>query len=102
MNHKDANIEIDEIINFVGEENPEATMFRDPDFYGAIVGYYYNEMDLPVLVYSYDKMVECLAAEFEDSEDPYLDAMEFIDYNTLRTLPYMSANGRPIIIYEKM
>ncbi len=94
--------DIDEIISYVSEENPEALMFRDPDFYDAIVGYCFNEMDLPVLVYSYYKMVECLAAEYEDSEDPYLDAMEFIDYNTLRTLPYMSANGRPIIIYEKM
>lgn len=93
------NEEIDEIINFVGEENPEAIMFRDPDFYSAIVGYYYNELDLPVLVYKYDKMVECLAVEYEDSEDSYLDAMEFINYNTLRTLPYMDAKGRPIIIY---
>jgi hypothetical protein len=93
------NEEIDEIINFVAEENPEATMFRDPDFYGAIVGYYYNEMDLPVLVYKYYKMVECFAAEYDDTDDPYIAATEFIDYNTLRTLPYMDAKGRPIIIY---
>lgn len=91
--------EVDEIIQHVSEENPEATMFRDPDFDNAIVGYYYNEMDLPVLVYKYDKMVECLAAEYNDSEDPYIDAIEWIDYNTLRTLPYMDAKGRPIIIY---
>lgn len=90
---------VDEIIQYVSEENPNALMFRDPDFYNAIIGYYYNEMDLPVLVYKYDKMVECLAVEYEDSEDPYLDAMEFIDYNTIRTLPYMNAKGRPIIIY---
>lgn len=94
-----ANKDVDEIIGFVGEENPDATMFRDPDFYEAIIGYYYNEMDLPVLVYKYDKMVECLAKEYDDSEDPYLDAMEWIDYNTMRTLPYMNAKGRPIIIY---
>lgn len=91
--------EIDEIIQYVSEENPDALMFRDPDFYEAIVGYYYNEMDLPVLAYKYDKMVECLAAEYENSEDPELDAMEWIDYNTMRTLPYMNAKGRPIIIY---
>lgn len=91
--------EIDAIIDYVGEENPRAIMFRDPDFYSAIVGYYYNEKDLPVLVYKYDKMVESLAAEYEDSEDPYTDAIEWIDYNTMRTLPYMDADGRPIIIY---
>ncbi len=93
------NEEIDEIINFVGEENPEATMFRDPDFYNAIVGYYYNEMDLPVFVYKYDKMIECLAEEYEYSDDPYADAVEWIEYNTMRTLPYIDAKGRPIIIY---
>lgn len=93
------NEEIDEIIDYVGEENPEAIMFRDPDFYNAIIGYYFNDEGLPVLAYKYDKMVECLAAEYEASEDPFLDAMEFIDYNTIRTLPYMDAKGRPIIIY---
>jgi hypothetical protein len=91
--------EVEEIIQYVSEENPDALMFRDPDFYKAIVGYYYNEMDLPVLVYKYDKMVECLAAEYDDSEDPYIDAMEWVNYNTLRTLPYMDSKGRPIIIY---
>ena len=94
--------EIEEIIQRISEENPDALMFREPDFYNAIIGYYYNEKDLPVLVYSYDKMVECLAKEYTDSENPYVDAIEFIDYNTIRTLPYMSSNGRPIIIYEKM
>lgn len=93
------NEKIDEIINFVGEENPEATMFRDPDFYNAIVGYYYNAFDLPVFVYKYDKMVECLMNEYDDSEDAYMDAIEWIEYNTLRTLPYIDAKGRPIIIY---
>lgn len=91
--------EVEEIIQYVSEENPDALMFRDPDFYKAIVGYYYNEMDLPVLVYKYDKMVECLASEYDDSEDPYIDAVEWIGYNTIRTLPYMDAKGRPIIIY---
>ena len=94
-----SNTDIDEVINYVKEENPEALMFRSPDFYNAIIGYYYNDADLPVIVYKYDKMVECLAEEFEDSDDPYMDAIEFIDYNTLRTLPYMNAKGRPIIIY---
>ena len=92
--------EVEEIIQYVSEENPDALMFRDPDFYKAIVGYYYNEMDLPVLVYKYNKMVECLADEYRDEfDDPCLSAMEWIDYNTLRTLPYMNAKGRPIIIY---
>ena len=92
-------IKIEEIIQYVTEENPDALIFREPDFYRAIVGYYYNEIGLPVLVYKYDKMVESLMEEYWDSEDPYLDAVEWIEYNTMRTLPYMDAKGRPIIIY---
>lgn len=31
----------------------------------------------------------------------YEEAMEFIDYNTIRTLPYTSSVGvRPIIVYN--
>lgn len=90
----------DEIIEYVSDENPEATMFRNPDFYDAIVGYIFNEDDLPVLVYDYNKMVESLAAEYSESEDPIIDAIEFINYNTLRTLPYMPNNGRPVIMYN--
>ena len=90
---------VDDIINYVRAENPNALMFRDPDFYTAIIGYYFNEMDLPVFAYKYDDMIECLATEYVDSDDPYIDAVEWIDYNTLRTLPYMDAKGRPIIIY---
>lgn len=93
-------MDIDEIINYVSAENLSATMFRDPDFYEAIVGYVFNENDLPVLVYDYNKMIVSLAAEYDDAEDPITDAIEFIEYNTLRTLPYMPNDGRPIIMYN--
>lgn len=93
-------MDTDEIIEYVSEENPEATMFRDPDFYDAIIGYALNEDDLPVLVYNYSIMVESLMSEYYDAEDPITDAIEWIDYNTLRTLPYMPEAGRPIIIYN--
>ncbi len=93
-------MDIDEIIEYVSEENPAATMFRNPDFYEAIIGYILNEEGLPVLVYDYSKMIESLAAEYEDSEDPTTDAIEWIEYNTLRTLPYISQEGRPVIVYN--
>lgn len=90
----------DEIIEYVSEENPEAIMFRNPDFYEAIIGYILNEDDLPVLVYDYNKMIESLSAEYKDAEDPIMDAIEWIDYNTLRTLPYINSNGKPVIMYN--
>lgn len=63
------------------------------------------------LVYSYEKLQSALAEDYEnewnskehspDEEVPdfYLDACEWLDYNTIRGLPYMGEN-RPIIIYE--
>ena len=37
----------------------------------------------------------------EEDKMDYEEAMEFIDYNTVRALPYASAWGnRPIIIYN--
>ncbi len=46
-------------------------------------------------IYDYDKMVEWLVLNegFEPSE-----AMEWIDYNTIRALPYMGSDA-PIIMY---
>lgn len=93
-------MDVDEIIEYVSSENPNAIMFRDPDFYGAIVGYIFNEDDLPVLVYDYNEMIVSLAAEYEDAEDPIVDAIEWIEFNTLRTLPYIAQKGRPVIMYN--
>lgn len=57
------------------------------------------------VVYSYNKMVESLADSYmRDSYDKNRDyateAMEWIDYNVTRSIPYLSENYRPIIIYD--
>lgn len=37
----------------------------------------------------------------EEDKMEYEDAMEFVDYNTIRALPYASSHGnRPIIVYN--
>ena len=46
-------------------------------------------------VYDYDKMIEWLIKEEGWTAE---DAMEWIDYNTIRALPYMGS-GAPIIMY---
>lgn len=46
-------------------------------------------------IYDYDKMVEWLIVEESFTVE---DAMEWIDYNTIRALPYMG-EGAPIIMY---
>ena len=92
-------MELEDIIAYVTDNNPNAMMFRNPDFLDAVIGYTINANGTPVLVYDYNKMIECLAKEYNESEDPATDAIEWVEYNTLRTLPYMQEDGRPVIIY---
>lgn len=49
------------------------------------------------LVYSYEKLVESLSKVYGSEED----AIEWLEYNTFRSLPYMASHGNvPLIIYE--
>ena len=65
--------------------------FENPDFVDAIVGI----TEEGNLIYDYDKMIQSLVNEGEMNEE---EAIEWIEYNTIRTIPYMG-NGRPIIVY---
>lgn len=50
------------------------------------------------LVYSYEKMVEEL---MKDEGWSYEEAVEWLDYNTLRAIPYMSSAGlTPIVLVD--
>lgn len=65
-----------------------------------LVNYSYDDALIGVsqdgrAIYDYDKMVEWLVKEEEWSVE---EAMEWIDYNTIRALPYMG-EGAPIIMY---
>ena len=48
------------------------------------------------VVYSYEKMVQEYA---KDNECSYEDAIEWIDYNTMRAIPYFGEH-RPIVYHE--
>ena len=65
-----------------------AVVFESPDYDGAIVGTTHDDR----VVYSFDKMVQCLMDEGME----YEDAVEFIEYNTLRAIPYWP-NG-PVVL----
>lgn len=58
------------------------------------------------VVYSYERLVKSIAQSLsEEGQNPYdkeLEAIEWIDYNTIRSLPYIESQGlkAPIIIYE--
>lgn len=76
------------------------------DFNCGIIGI---TEDRKHIVYSYDKLTEGMAEkEFKNKkpddersfEDCLIEVCEWVDYNTIRQLPYMDEDSRPIIIYE--
>ena len=72
-----------------GHEN--AIVLENPDFCQAFIGTTPDGQ----AVYDFDKMVESLCQEdgMEDEE-----AIEFIEYNTIRALPYMGPMA-PVIMH---
>lgn len=65
-------------------------IFKDYGYDEALVGVSQDGR----AIYDYDLMVDCLAKEMGLE-----DALEWIDYNTLRALPYIG-DGAPIIMYK--
>ena len=70
----------------------DTILFDNPSFDNSIVGYTEDGR----VVYNYDSMVEELA---EEDGISLIDAQEFIDYNTIRALPYAGEKA-PIIVYR--
>ena len=84
--------ELKEILNDLGYK--DTVVFEKPSYLKAIIGL----SDDGALCYSYEKMIECL---MEEDKMEYEDAMEFVDYNTIRALPYASSMGvKPIVVYN--
>ena len=67
-------------------------IFENPDYDSAIIGITENNQ----VVYDYEKMIEHLMQEDDMS---YEEAIDFISYNTIRSLSYVGM-GAPIIIYS--
>jgi hypothetical protein len=83
-------MKIEEFLEYVAETYPNAIILDGLN--DGIVGI---DIDGHV-VYSYDKCVDCMIKQGMTDED----AMEWVDYNTIRAIPYMGEN-RPIMMYER-
>lgn len=78
-----------EILCDMGYEN--AVVFENPDYDSAIIGVSTDDR----VVYRYSLMVEYLVDKEGMTEE---EAIDFIDYNTIRSLPYV--DGSPIVMYD--
>ena len=73
----------------MGYEN--AVIFENPDYDSAIIGISTDER----VIYRYSLMIEYLVEREGMSVD---DAIDFVDYNTIRSLPYVEKS--PIVMYD--
>ena len=69
----------------------DTILLENPDYDSAIVGY---DVITGKVIYSYDLMIEHLMTVDGMSEE---EAIEFIEYNTVRAIPYMGEKS-PIIL----
>ena len=74
------------------ENGLDGTSFFKGDYISAILGYTEDGR----LVYSYNKMVDWLVDSVSMSD---AEASEYIDFNVIRTVPYMGEKS-PIILYD--
>ena len=81
---------VEELEEYLGAQGHEKTVyFEHPSFVKAITGITDSEQ----LIYDYDLMI---AAAMEEEGWNVEDAVEWIEYNTLRSIPYMG-NYHPIV-----
>ena len=72
-------------------EYEDVIIFSNPDYASAFIGVSEDNS----AVYDYDKMVKYLMDK-DDMTD--IEAIEFVEYNTIRSLPYFE--NAPIIIHN--
>ena len=73
------------------ELNEDTIVFDNPSFDNSIIGITINGN----AVYDYDKMVQELINDEEWSES---DAIDWIEYNTIRAIPY-AGEMAPVIMF---
>lgn len=83
----------EELCKYSEDQEIELKVFSNPSFNNSIIGISYDGR----VIYDFDLMIEDL---MEEESIDFEDALEFIEYNTLRALPYMGDNA-PIILDVK-
>ena len=77
------------ILSDLGYES--SIVFENPSYDAAIIGISTDGQ----VIYDYYKMIGCL---MDEDGMTYDEAVDFIDYNTIRAPPY-AGDGAPIVMY---
>lgn len=89
MNKLETVNDVKELIMDYGYD--KVLIFENPDYANAFIGLTNDNR----VVYDFDKMIEHLMIKYEMTD---IEAVEFIEYNTIRSLPY-HGDKAPIILY---
>jgi hypothetical protein len=88
-----------EEVKKIAETSPDSVLIGNEDerdrYYPAIVAF---DEKSGRFIYDYNRLVEAFAEGFKDSEDPYGEALEWVDYNVIRSLPYCGV--APFVLYR--
>ena len=83
---------VEELCEYLEAQGHEETVFfENPSFVKAITGITDSEQ----LIYDYDLMIEAVMEEEGWTAE---ESIEWIDYNTLRSIPYMGQH-HPIVSF---
>ncbi|MGN1327980.1 MAG: hypothetical protein ACI4VQ_07955 [Clostridia bacterium] len=83
----------DEVCAYAEENNIPIKLFDNPRYPNSIIGLTVDDR----AIYDMEQMIVDL---MEEDKMSYIDALEFIEYNTIRALSYMGEDA-PIILYTK-
>ena len=75
----------------LAEMSPDSIVFDNPSFDNSIIGISIDGN----IIYDLEKMVEEMSLEDGITEE---EALEFIEYNTFRALPYCNEGIKPVIM----
>ena len=88
-----------------------AVVLDPPEWDKAIVGIWLTAEEEAAAVYDYKKLVQIIANGFalalasaeqgNDEDDPELMAVEWIEFNTMRALPYMGPRAPHILTFDE-
>ena len=83
---------VEQILEENGYGDCDIVVLKDESYDSALIGVSCDYR----AVYSYDKMVQWYMEKNQCSEE---DAIEWIDYNTIRALPYAGEKS-PIVVFD--
>ena len=83
----------EEVCKYAEDQEINVKVLSAPSYKNSIIGISYDNR----VIYDYDLMIDDL---MEEEDLDYESALEFLEYNTLRALPYMG-NDAPIILDTK-